>query len=210
MPNITTIAVFQKANELNIPLAVQALVANPTLQTPNEVVYLNELISRIEKQLLLNALGLEMYKELQLALADLNAPANASYKKLVKGDDYDGKLWDGLENDYSLIAYRIFEEYMTETNVRLVVNGNVKLDPEKAKLVCPAYKIANANQKFTEKYQGGFMEKPIIFENFIDWFGQGDDINVSLYNYLIDKREDFPTWDISKFRTYETKNTFGL
>jgi hypothetical protein len=211
MPNIIDKTYFQKANELNIPLSVQTLVANPTLQTPNDVAYLDSLCLRVEKSILLNALGLAMYNELQLAITDLFVnPLYASYKKLVEGDEYDGKVWQGLDNDYSLIAYRIFEEFMTETNVRLVANGNVQLSPEKASLISPAYKIANANQKFIQSYQSGFLREPIIFENFIDWFGSNDEINVSLYNYLIDKKEDFPLWDLSKFAVYTTKNTFGL
>jgi hypothetical protein len=211
MPNIIDKTYFQKANELNIPLSVQTLVANPTLQTPNDVAYLDSLCLRVEKSILLNALGLAMYNELQLAITDSFAnPLYASYKKLVEGEEYDGKVWQGLDNDYSLIAYRIFEEFMTETNVRLVANGNVQLSPEKASLISPAYKIANANQKFIQSYQSGFLREPIIFENFIDWFGSNDEINVSLYNYLIDKKEDFPLWDLSKFAVYTTKNTFGI
>jgi len=211
MPNIIDKTYFQKANELNIPLSVQTLVANPTLQTPNDVAYLDSLCLRVEKSILLNALGLAMYNELQLAITDLFVnPLYASYKKLVEGDEYDGKVWQGLDNDYSLIAYRIFEEFMTETNVRLVANGNVQLSPEKASLISPAYKIANANQKFIQSYQSGFLREPIIFENFIDWFGSNDEINVSLYNYLIDKKENFPLWDLSKFAVYTTKNTFGI
>jgi hypothetical protein len=211
MPNIITISKFQNANELNIPLASQTIVANPTLNNPNNVGYLTELITRVEKSILINAFGVAMYNELQLALADLNAPANASYKKLVQGDTYDGKVWVGLDNNYSLIAYRIFEEYMTETSVALVQNGNVQLSPEKAQLVSPSYKIANASQKFIKQYQGGYLREPIIYENFVDWFGSDlDEVNVSLYRYLIDKKEDFPLWDLSKFRVYETKNTFGI
>jgi hypothetical protein len=211
MPNITTISKFQQANELNIPLASQTLVANPTLNTPNNVAYLMELITKVEKSILLNAFGVAMYNELQLALADLDNPLYASYKKLVEGETYNDKVWVGLENDYSLIAYRIFEEYMTETNVALVQNGNVQLNPEKAQLVSPAYKIANANQKFINQYQGGYLIQPRIYENFVDWFGvDSDNLNVSLYQYLIDKKEDFPLWKLENFKVYETKNTFGL
>jgi hypothetical protein len=100
MPNIITISNFQNANELNIPLASQTIVANPTLNNPNNVGYLTELITRVEKSILINAFGIAMYNELQLALADLNAPANASYKKLVQGDTYDDKVWVGLDNNY--------------------------------------------------------------------------------------------------------------
>jgi hypothetical protein len=211
MPNIIDKTYFQKANELNIPLSVQTLVANPTLQTPNDVAYLDALCLRVEKSILLNALGLAMYNELQLAITDsFTNPLYASYKKLVEGEEYDGKVWQGLENDYSLIAYRIFEEFMTETNVRLVANGNVQLSPEKASLISPAYKIANSNQKFIQLYQGGYLQEPIIYNHFIDWFGCNDELNVSLYNYLIDKKENFPLWDLSKFAVYTNKNTFGL
>jgi len=210
MPQIVDKTYFQNANELNIPLSVQTLVANPTLNTPNESTYLDNLCVKIERSVLLSALGLATYNELQLALQDLDNPVNASYKKLVQGDEYDGKIWVGLDNDYSLIAYRIFEEYLTETNVRLVVNGNVQLNPEKASLLSPAFKIANANQKFIEQYQSGYLNEPIIIDNFIDWFGSNNETFVSLYTYLIDKKADFPNWDLSKFAVYTTKNSFGL
>jgi hypothetical protein len=210
MPNITTISKFQQANELNIPLASQTLVANPTLNTPNNVAYLMEVITKVEKSILLNAFGVAMYNELQLALADLNNPLYASYKKLVEGETYNDKVWVGLNNDYSLIAYRIFEEYMTQTSVALVQNGNVQLNPEKATLVSPSYKIANANQKFIKQYQGGYLKEPIIYDNFIDWFGQGDELNVSLYAYLVDKKDDFPLLKLDNFKVYEEKNSFGL
>lgn len=210
MPNIIDKTYFQNANELNIPLSIQTLVANPTLQTPNNVAYLDQLIARVEKSILVNSLGLATYNELQLALADIDNPLYASYKKLVQGDEYDDKIWVGLDNNYSLIAYRIFEEYMTETNVRLVANGNVQLNPESATLISPAFKIANANQKFLSQYQGGYLDIPIVTENFIDWFGQDNETNVSLYSYLIDKKDDFPLWDASRFSVYTSKNTFGL
>jgi basic membrane lipoprotein Med (substrate-binding protein (PBP1-ABC) superfamily) len=173
--------------------------------------YLTQHITIVEKSILLNAFGVAMYNELQLALADLNNPLYASYKKLVEGETYNDKVWVGLNNDYSLIAYRIFEEYMTETGVALVQNGNVQLNPEKAQLVSPAYKIANANQKFINQYQGGYLIQPRIYENFIDWFGvDSDNLNISLYQYLIDKKADFPLWKMENFKVYETKNTFGL
>jgi hypothetical protein len=210
MPNITTISKFQQANELNIPLASQTIVANPTLNTPNNVAYLTELITTTEKSILLNAFGVAMYNELQLALADINNPLYASYKKLVQGETYNDKVWVGLDNNHSLIAYRIFEEYMTQTSVALVQNGNVQLNPEKASLVSPSYKIANANQKFIKQYQGGYLKEPIVYDNFIDWFGQGDELNVSLYAYLVDKKEDFPLLKLDNFKVYEEKNSFGI
>lgn len=211
MPQIIDKTYFQKANELNIPLGVENIVANTTLQTPNNVGALTLLCEKVEKSILLNALGLETYNTLQLALADdFTNPLYASYEKLVKGDEYDGKLWAGLDNDYSLIAYNIFEVFITETNERLSGVGNTQGTPEKANLISPKYKIASANQKFINQYQGGFLNEPIITGIFIDWFGNQESIYVSLYQYLTDKKADFENLNLETFRTYETKNSFGI
>jgi hypothetical protein len=212
MPQIVTITYFQNPNELNIPLGVAQAVANPTLATPNSSSALTSLCVRVEKSILLNALGLATYNTLQLALADINNPLYASYKKLVQGDSYDGKVWQGLNYEYSLIAYRIFEQYITETNEHLTGVGNTQGKPERATLVSPKYKIANANQQFIEKYQGGFLDYPFVYNDgeFIDWFGNQETVEISLYQYLLDKKADFADFDIEKFKTYETKNSFGI
>ena len=212
MPQIVTITYFQNPNELNIPLGVAQAVANPTLATPNSASALTSLCVRVEKSILLNALGLATYNTLQLALADINNPLYASYKKLVQGDSYDGKVWQGLNYEYSLIAYRIFEQYITETNEHLTGVGNTQGKPERATLVSPKYKIANANQQFIEKYQGGFLDYPFVYNDgeFIDWFGNQETVEISLYQYLLDKKADFADFDIEKFKTYETKNSFGI
>jgi hypothetical protein len=212
MPQIVTITYFQNPNELNIPLGVAQAVANPTLATPNSASALTSLCVKIEKSILLNALGLATYNTLQLALADINNPLYASYKKLVQGDSYDGKVWQGLNYEYSLIAYRIFEQYITETNEHLTGVGNTQGKPERATLVSPKYKIANANQQFIEKYQGGFLDYPFVYNDgeFIDWYGNQETVEISLYQYLLDKKADFADFDIEKFKTYETKNSFGI
>jgi hypothetical protein len=212
MPQIVTVSYFQNPNELNIPLGVAQAVANPTLATPNSASALTSLCVKIEKSILLNALGLATYNTLQLALADINNPLYASYKKLVQGDSYDGKVWQGLNYEYSLIAYRIFEQYITETNEHLTGVGNTQGKPERATLVSPKYKIANANQQFIEKYQGGFLDYPFVYNDgeFIDWFGNQETVEISLYQYLLNKKADFADFDIEKFKTYETKNSFGI
>jgi len=212
MPQIIDVSYFQNPNELNIPLGVALAVANPTLATPNSASALTSLCAKVEKSILLNALGLTTYNTLQLALADINNPLYASYKKLVEGDEYDGKVWIGLDNEYSLIAYRIFEQYITETNEHLTGVGNTQGKPEKATLVSPKYKIANANQQFIDKYQSGYLNEPFIYNDgeFIDWFGSQEAIEVSLYQYLLDKQADFEDFTIEKFKTYETKNSFGI
>lgn len=212
MPNIIDITYFQKANDLNLPFSVERAKANPTLQTPNSKTDIEGLITRVEKKLLLNALGLAMYNELQLALADIDNQLYASYKLLVQGDEYDEKVWNGLDSEYSLLAYKVWDEFVTQNNNTLTGVGVASTDPEKATKISPAYKIANANAKFIEQYQGGYLFNPIVYNNgeFIDWLGCNEGIEVSLYQYLVDKKDDFPLLKIESFKVYDTKNSFGL
>jgi hypothetical protein len=215
MPNITTIDQFKKANELNIPLATAVPNSSATMATPNNTSALTLLITKTEKSVLINALGLATYNTLQLALtgSNINLPEYASYKKLVQGDEYDGKLWNGLDYDYGLLQNRIFELFVTETNSRLSAVGDAKVNPQGANLHTPAYKIANANANFIKQYQGGYLTTPIVYNDgeFIDWVGCDDEVEVSLYRYLIDKKADFVDWSEENFKAlYDTKNSFGI
>jgi hypothetical protein len=213
MPNIIDLSYFQQANALNIPLSVQMIVANPTLETPNSATALTELITKVEKSVLLNALGLTTYNELQLAIADeFTNPLYAKYQKLVEGEEYDEKIWQGLNYEYSLIAWKIQQDFLFNTNQQLTGIGNVEVKPQGANLVTPAYKIANANANFIQQYQGGYMKYPIIYNDgeFIDWFGCNDEIEVSLYRYLTDKKAVFADVNLENFKVYETYNSFGI
>jgi len=212
MPNIVNKTYFQKANELYIPLSVTAPVSNVSAQSPSNVSYLDNLCAKVEKSILLNALGLTAYNELQVALADIDDPLNANWKLLVQGDEYDGKVWEGLDNDYSLIAYHIYELFVTDTNDRLSAVGTTQVNPQSASLVTPMYKIANANCNFLTKYQDGYLTYPFVYNDgeFIDWFGNQEAIEVSLYRYLNDKKANFTSVDLTKFRVYQSKNSFGI
>jgi len=209
MPQIIDSSYFTKANELNIPLAVDFITANPSLQVPNEKAFLDSLCIKVEKKLLINALGLTTYNELQTALDDIDNPIYEKYKKLVEGEEYDSKVWIGLDGEYSLIAYRILEQYLFASNEQLSGVGTVQVNPEKAKLLSPKYKIASANANFIKGYQQGYLEFPNIYcdGTFIDWFGFNKDVNVSLYQYLLDKQTDF---SIDFFKSYEMQNSFGI
>ncbi len=207
---ITDSTFFNKNNGLHIPLSVGNPVSYPNQTTPNGVEALNDLCIKIEKSILLNALGLTLYNEFkELTLITIENVGNERWKKLVQGDEYGGKVWVGLDYEYSLIANKVYDEYLTLNNTILASTGVTKVTAENAEYKIPAYKIANANQSFIEQYQGDYLECPIISENFIDWFGNNG-IEKSLFGYLIDKQLDFPEWESSKFKIYETKNTFGI
>ena len=210
MPQIVNKSYFNKQNILYIPLASEAPLPSAVTSTPNDGTYIDALCIEIEKTILVNALGLTTYNELQLALADIDNPLNASYKKLVKGDEYDGKIWVGLKYDLSLIANAVWIEYVSQKNTNLSAVGNSQVNLEKGTLVTPMYKIANASASFIKQYQGQILDEPIVIGNFIDWQGGDDSVEVSLYRYLSDKKTDFPNVDLNKFKFYEQINSFGI
>ena len=211
MPQIVSKSYFNKQNILYIPLASEAPLPSAVTSTPNDGTYIDNLCIEIEKTILVNALGLTTYNELQLALADIDNPLNASYKKLVNGDEYDGKIWVGLKYDLSLIANAVWIEYVMQKNTNLSAVGNSQVNLEKGTLVTPMYKIANASASFIKQYQGQILDEPIIYDNyFIDWQGCDDSVEVSLYRYLSDKKTDFPNIDLNKFKFYEQINSFGI
>jgi len=205
---IVTKSYFQKENYLFIPLSV----ADPSgSATPDNATEIDNLCVQIERDILLNALGLTLYNELY-ALTDItiDLPENERWKKLVQGDEYDEKIWLGLDNDYSLIAYRVFEQFNIETAIRLSATGAKQVQGENAIQQTPKYLISTANQRFIKQYQGEYLHHPIIVGNFVDWFGCGEEIEKSLYGYLVDKTADFPEWKQDNFRVYETQNSMGL
>ena len=210
MPQIVSKSYFNKQNILYIPLASEAPLPSAVTSTPNDGTYIDALCIEIEKTILANALGLTTYNELQLALADIDNPLNASYKKLVNGDEYDGKIWVGLKYDLSLIANAVWIEYVMQKNTNLSAVGNSQVNLEKGTLVTPMYKIANASASFIKQYQGKILDEPIVIGNFIDWQGCDDSVEVSLYRYLSDKKTDFPNIDLNKFKFYEQINSFGI
>lgn len=195
---------FTLENSLHIPLAVK----NPTgVVVPSNESYLDQLCVSVEREILLNALGLTLYNELfALTEVTIELPENERWKKFVQGDG----LWNGLDKYNSLIAYRVFEEFTTETNTRLSATGTAKVNPENANHVSPKFLNANANQQFIKQYQGGYLCNPIVNDNFVDWYGDNEGLELSMYQYLRYNIASFPTWNASAFRIYETKNTFGI
>ncbi|QHB39086.1 structural protein [Flavobacterium phage vB_FspS_snork6-2] len=210
MPQIVNKSYFNKANILYIPLASEAPLPSAVTSTPNDGAYIDALCIEIEKTILVNALGLTTYNELQLALADIDNPLYASYKKLVQGDEYDDKIWIGLEHDLNLIAQAVWIEYVSEKNTNLSAVGNSQVNVEKGTLVTPMYKIANASVNFIKQYQGEYLNEPYVNGIFVDWLGNNEGVYVSLYRYLVDKKTDFPNVNLDNFTFYEQINSFGI
>jgi len=193
---------FNNQNYIHIPLAV----VDPSA-TPNNATELDYMCVKLEHEILLNAFGLSLYNEVK-AITDIES-VDDKFKKLIQGDEYDGKIWLGLDNDDSLIANYIYQEFVTQTDIRLSATGAKKVNPENATTQTPRYLIAGAHQNFIKQYQGEYLTTPFITNNFIDWYGCNS-IEKSLYGYLMDKQSDFTNWKSEYFKIYETKNSFGI
>lgn len=196
---------FNNQNYIHIPLAV----VDPSA-APNNATELDYLCLKLEKEILLNAFGLSLYNEIKaLTTVTIELPENAKFKKLIQGDEYDEKIWLGLDDDDSLIANYIYQEFATQTDIRLSATGAKKVNPENATTQTPRYLIAGAHQNFIKQYQGEYLTTPYIEDNFIDWYGCNN-VEKSLYGYMMDKQADFTNWKPENFRIYETKNSFGI
>lgn len=211
MPNIITYEYFNKANDLNLPLAANQPTSVSSVASPNNQAALTNMISEVEKDILVNALGLDNYNALQIALSDLDN-ADQKWKDLVNGVEYDSKIWEGLNNDLSLIAYAVKFLFLNGNIQQNTAVGVTNVNSENASIVSPNYVLVNCWNKFISKYQGG-ENRPNIYShngvNVIDWYGGSSDVFVSLYKFLEDNKEDY-NFDGSNFMQYESKNTFDI
>jgi hypothetical protein len=207
MKQIIDTSFFNKENSLYIPLAV----GDPNTGAPDNQGDLGSVCKKVERDVLINAFGVAMYNALQVAMErDYSDPLDNKFKLLVNGEEYDSKIWNGLNYEYSLLAFRIFEVFNTENNIRLSAVGTVKANPENAVLATPVYLIATANQSFITQYQGNWEGEPYLHRGvFLDWYCN-EDVYKSLYGYLQDKASDFSEWEIAKFKVYATQNSFGI
>jgi hypothetical protein len=63
-----------------------------------------------------------------------------------------------LDNTDSLIANYIYQDFLTQTDIRLSATGAKKVNPENATNQTPAYLIAAASQNFIKQYQGNIYK----------------------------------------------------
>lgn len=208
MPKIVTNEYF--INDLFIPSG-QAV---PSIGdgAPSDIDELNDCCVVVEKRLLQNALGLTIYNELQVALVDI-ANADQKWKDLVNGIEYDGRVWEGLKAPKTFIAYAVYYYFLNSNSEYYATFGVVKPEAANSVNVTPAYKLTSAWNTFLQKYQRGNCTIPRYYSGvgweLVDWYGNHDGINVSLFEFLRDKASDYG-WAPEYFKYYESVNTFGI
>ena len=221
MANIIDETYFENVN-LYIP-NVKDVNVEPA-GSPTVVTNLEAFITKYERELLLNALGVTLYDELQVALEleDFTTAAQ-KWQDLVNGTNYtnaDGnvKRWDGLKgySKQSLIAFYIFTEYLREDNETYATVGVVKNGSKNAERTNATPKFYKAYSQFIDAYQGNFnCTQPIVVVNGfgsvgLDYYG-AESVTVSLLKYLTDSNEldplAFPDFE---FKFYEYQNSYGI
>jgi len=219
MANIIDTTYFEHGN-LFIPnnkdLSVEP-VGSPTVITN-----LDSFITRYERQLLLNALGVTLYDKLQVALLDLEN-SEKKWIDLVNGTNYTNingnvKRWIGLKgfDKQSVIAFYIFTEYLRDDNETYATTGVVKNDSKNATNKSATPKFIKAYNQFIESYQGCVsVNSPVIVVNGFgtigyDWYGSGG-VDVSLLRFLTESNELNETaYPDFEFMFYYNHNSLGI
>lgn len=222
MTNITDSTYFENGN-LYIPNNIDINVNEDG--SPSNKTGLDFIIDEYERDLLINALGVDLYEELQVALLDL-PNAGQKWIDLVDGVVYTNphgnrKSWEGLKginSQNSVIACYVFCEYLRDYNETFATTGVVKNVSKNAENVNPTPKFIKAYNKFLVKYQSEIIgTEPILIVNKsghtgLDYFS-GQKTEVSLFTYLSDQNEidetSFPDFEES-FRVYDIINTYGI
>ena len=174
MPEIVRVSDFEQGY-FKIPNAVSGV--------PGEGLGgdLDGIIEKYEKDVLLRALGITQYDELQTALGDLDN-ADQKWQDLVRGS---GK-WEGLK---ALIMPYVFCMDLRFKEVRLSTVGSGK---GKAK----AHTVADNNQRYVEAWN-----------EFVDRYCGEVDSQTSLHDFL----SDTDGLDVSEFDYFvRHENQFGF
>jgi len=218
MSNIIDVTYFEKGS-LYIPNNKDinaAPAGSPTNDTE-----LDFFITEYERELLLNALGIVLYEELQTALNDLPG-ADQKWRDLVDGLTYTNpsgvsKRWEGLKgfNKQGVISFFVFTEYIRNYNETFATTGVVRNDSKNATNYDATPKYIKAYNGFLKQYQSDNTATPSAYVNGfggkgLDWYGS-ESSTVSLYQFLVDSNElDDTAFPDFEFKFYATQNSFGI
>ena len=195
-------------------------------ESPNVQNDLQLFIDVFERELLINALGITLYEELE---AELPNPTSQKWIDLLDGKTYsingEDKRWDGLKgnNKQSLIAFYVFCQYIRNDSSIYSTSGTVLTKSVNSVNVDPTPKYISSHNKFIERYQGhrednhGVNLGNIVINRSgmvgIDYYGSQNNSFVDMYQYLTDQNtletdpQPFPDF---KFKLYYRENSWGL
>lgn len=218
---------FQKG-ELHIPNN-RDMGARSTNQTATNTSELIVFIDKYERLLLINALGVNLYNDIEDALtkkpfdASSSEDADQKFIDLINGKDYvfgsKKYRWEGLKgfkND-SLIAYYIKSIFLANKESVFTTEGIVKLEPSNGSSFSMNRQFSSVYNQFCYAYQGRHVSRAIRRSTVSSSYLDNKHINVclksykrntivSLYEYLNDQ-SDFKDFD---FKFYRPANVMGI
>jgi len=170
----------------------------PNLDKVGNQATLTSDISFYEKEILMDALGYQLYLEYTTAIAgespaqkwlDLRDGAEFSFE--FYGNTVTRK-WIGLENSdkVSLIAYYVYAMYIRKVSQTLTGVGMAVGQSENAQIVSGSRKMVNAWNRFIEQYG----EVPDGFNSHWDSHYIHYDDKPTIYNFLLANSDDYDDW----------------
>jgi hypothetical protein len=219
MGNVTDNTYYQKGKKF-IP-------NNNNLNTeisgvPNNGSELDYFIAKYERELLIGALNITLYNELNTALDDLTN-ADVKWQNLVNGVEYvkddvtyrfDGLR--GFQTD-SLVAFYVFCKYLENDESYYSTTGTVVSKSANSMNFSPTTKYNDAWYNFLDKYQNG-QHKQDDYSYIVDcdtglpvgvdyYHQETNSLLVSLETYLKDHEADFEGYN---FTRYSGTNHLGI
>lgn len=197
-------------------------------ESPNVQNDLQLFIDVFERELLINALGISLYEELE---AELPNPTSQKWIDLIDGKTYsisgNDYRWDGLVgyNQQSLIAFYIYCQYLRNDSSIYTTAGMVLTESVNSVNVSYTPKYINSFNKFINTYQGNYDQYSnhcnrlgnIVVNSSgmvgIDYYNHGNSSFVNLYQYLTDQNTletDPQPFDGFEFKFYYRENSWGL
>jgi len=201
--------------ELNVP--------NINEMDSDSLTILTQYIDKYSRQLLQNALGYTLFKDLDLNITAgvLNVGAAQRWKDLVNGKEYvkDGNTykWKGLLHTEglfkgSLLANYVFYHWLKDNTTTVTGTGEKSINAQNSETVNSNQRLVTVWNDFAAEYQGSNTHFPSIWfkgcTTVIDWFGSGEQLGyVSLIQFLADNDTTYTNANMTIFRN---QNQFGL
>lgn len=198
-------------------------VPNINEMDSDSLVVLEQYIDKYSRQLLQNALGYTLFKDLDLNITTgvLNAGASQKWKDLVNGLEYvkDGKTykWKGLIHTEglfkgSLLASYVFYQWFKDNVTTVTGTGEKSINALNSSTVNSNQRLVTVWNDFVSEYQGNNNHFPNVWykgtTKVIDWFGSGEQFGyVSLIQFLTDNETNYTD---ANMYIYDNQNQFGI
>ena len=198
-------------------------VPNINEMDADNLTILTQYVDEFARKLLKDALGYDLFKELDTNITSgvLDVGAHQKWLDLVNGCEYtkDGKTykWNGLIfteglHKSSLLAKFVFYHWLKDNVTTITGTGEKSIKSVNADSVNSNQRLVTVWNDFVSEYQGSNTRFPTVWykgaTKVIDWFGSGESFGyVSFIQFLTDNETNYPG---ATLITYSLQNQFGL